>query len=74
MEMYEAGWESSLSCKSVRKWSIDPSAEDGGIMGTESWKRRENLNVQSTANSSTATHRELQQVASPSSHGMDYET
>ena len=40
MEMYEAGWESELSCKARRKWSVDPAAEDGGILGIECWKRR----------------------------------
>ncbi|KAL9006506.1 MAG: hypothetical protein Q9188_000743 [Gyalolechia gomerana] len=39
-EMYEAGYESDLSCKAIRKWSIDPNAEDGGILGADSWKRR----------------------------------
>jgi len=40
IEMYEAGWESQLSCKPLRKWSIDPSAEDGGILSGSSWVRR----------------------------------
>ena len=40
IEMYEAGWESELTCKAVRKWSIDAAAEDGGIMGLDGWKRR----------------------------------
>ena len=40
MEMYEAGWESKLSCKAIRKWSIDPAAEDGGILGVDDWNRR----------------------------------
>ena len=41
MEMYEAGWESDLGIQAVRKWSIDPTAEDGGILGLDGWKRRE---------------------------------
>ncbi|KAL8940406.1 MAG: hypothetical protein Q9211_002295 [Gyalolechia sp. 1 TL-2023] len=40
IEMYEAGYESELSCKAIRKWSIDPNAEDGGILGADGWKRR----------------------------------
>lgn len=40
IEMYEAGWESELSCKAIRKWSIDPAAEDGGILGMDRWTRR----------------------------------
>ena len=40
MEMYEAGWESDLGIQAVRKWSIDPGAEDGGILGLGGWKRR----------------------------------
>ena len=40
MEMYEAGWESDLGIQAVRKWSIDPHAEDGGILGLDGWKRR----------------------------------
>jgi hypothetical protein len=37
IEMYEAGWESQLSCKPLRKWSVDPNAEDGGILGVAGW-------------------------------------
>ncbi|KAL8631681.1 hypothetical protein Q9189_002588 [Teloschistes chrysophthalmus] len=37
-EMYEAGFESNLSCRAMRKWSIDPNAEDGGIIGAGCWK------------------------------------
>ncbi|KAL8923581.1 MAG: hypothetical protein Q9208_004528 [Pyrenodesmia sp. 3 TL-2023] len=39
-EMYEAGYESELSCKAIRKWSVDPDAEDGGILGVDGWKKR----------------------------------
>ncbi|EXF79795.1 glycoprotease [Colletotrichum fioriniae PJ7] len=41
MEMYEAGWESLLSVHPERKWSIDPSSEEGGILGVPGWRRRE---------------------------------
>lgn len=40
IEMYEAGWESQLSCKPMRKWSIDPNGEDGGILGVPGWNYR----------------------------------
>ena len=36
-EMYRAGFESDLSCNALRKWSIDPDAEDGGILGVGGW-------------------------------------
>lgn len=32
-EMYIAGWQSDLTIGPVRKWSLDPRAEDGGILG-----------------------------------------
>ncbi|KAL8781379.1 MAG: hypothetical protein Q9213_006034 [Squamulea squamosa] len=37
-EMYKARYESDLSCRALRKWSIDPDAEDGGILGVDGWK------------------------------------
>ena len=40
MEMYEAGWESELGIQAVRKWSLDPEAEDGGILGLGGWRER----------------------------------
>ncbi len=40
MEMYEAGWQSEPKCRALRKWSIDPNADDGGILGADCWKRR----------------------------------
>ena len=40
VEMWRAGWESEVSVKALRKWSLDPKAEDGGILGVEGWKRR----------------------------------
>ncbi|KAI4233747.1 MAG: hypothetical protein L6R40_006979 [Gallowayella cf. fulva] len=39
-EMYKAGFESDLNCRALRKWSIDPDAEDGGILGAQSWKMK----------------------------------
>jgi len=37
MEMYEAGWRTSFDVSAVRKWSMDTSAEDGGILGLGGW-------------------------------------
>ncbi|PGH18947.1 hypothetical protein AJ80_04274 [Polytolypa hystricis UAMH7299] len=37
IEMFEAGWRSDLGCATVRKWSLDARAEDGGILGSDSW-------------------------------------
>lgn len=51
MEMYEAGWRSTLSCGPVRKWSMDDSERNeegvegegdvsgGGILGVDGWER-----------------------------------
>lgn len=39
MEMYEAGWRTSLDAMAVRDWSIDSRAEDGGILGIDGWKQ-----------------------------------
>lgn len=41
MEMYEAGYESCLSVKAIRKWPLDPTGEDGGILGVDGWNRRD---------------------------------
>ncbi|KAL8654738.1 MAG: hypothetical protein Q9210_001321 [Variospora velana] len=41
IEMYEAGYESNLGCKALRKWSIDPDADDGGILGASCWQKQE---------------------------------
>ncbi|KAH8423616.1 N(6)-L-threonylcarbamoyladenine synthase family protein [Aspergillus melleus] len=37
IEMFEAGWRSDLGCRAWRKWSLDPRAEDGGILGPDDW-------------------------------------
>lgn len=49
IEMYEAGWESCIlgggtgvregRVRALKKWSVDPSASDGGILGVEGWMR-----------------------------------
>ena len=38
LEMHDAGYESSLEIEALRKWSLDPGAEDGGIRGAIGWK------------------------------------
>ncbi len=42
IEMYEAGWRTSLEAMVVKKWAIDPNAEDGGILGIDGWERLAN--------------------------------
>jgi N6-L-threonylcarbamoyladenine synthase len=37
MEMYTAGYQSTLDITPIRKWSMDSRAEDGGILGAEGW-------------------------------------
>jgi N6-L-threonylcarbamoyladenine synthase len=37
MEMWEAGWRSDLDILALKKWALDPHAEDGGILGAEGW-------------------------------------
>ncbi|KAI5258806.1 peptidase M22, glycoprotease [Aureobasidium subglaciale] len=37
IEMWEAGWRSQLSVRPIKTWSMDPSADDGGILGVEGW-------------------------------------
>jgi N6-L-threonylcarbamoyladenine synthase len=42
MEMFEEGWRSELSCRAVRKWSMDSGGgvdgeDKGGILGLEGW-------------------------------------
>ena len=39
MEMYEAGWRTSLEAMAIRKWAIDPKADDGGILGVDGWEQ-----------------------------------
>ncbi|KAJ5183170.1 hypothetical protein N7492_000786 [Penicillium capsulatum] len=37
IEMFEAGWRTDLSCRALRKWTLDPRAEDGGVLGPTGW-------------------------------------
>ena len=46
LEMYDAGYESKLDIKALRKWSLNPTAEDGGILGADGWAKR-NIEVES---------------------------
>lgn len=39
IEMLEANWQSDLSCRALRKWSLDPSADDGGVLGPTGWRQ-----------------------------------
>ncbi|KAK5676639.1 Mitochondrial tRNAs modification protein [Elasticomyces elasticus] len=39
IEMYDAGWTSGLDIGPLRKWSMDPAASDGGILGAPGWIR-----------------------------------
>ncbi len=41
IEMYDAGWRSSLDIGPIRKWSLDPTAPDGGILGAPGWVNEE---------------------------------
>ncbi|KAF9894935.1 hypothetical protein FE257_004557 [Aspergillus nanangensis] len=39
IEMFEAGWRTDLGVRALRKWSLDPQAEDGGILGPGGWHK-----------------------------------
>ncbi|RFU28904.1 hypothetical protein B7463_g7412, partial [Scytalidium lignicola] len=39
IELWEAGWRSKLDMVALKKWSIDPHAEDGGILGVDGWNK-----------------------------------
>lgn len=39
IEMFEAGWHSDLSCRALRKWTLDARANDGGVLGPRGWKK-----------------------------------
>lgn len=38
LEMYDEGYQSELSIEPLKKWSMDPRADDGGILGVGGWK------------------------------------
>jgi N6-L-threonylcarbamoyladenine synthase len=39
VEMWQAGWRSDMHVIPIRKWSVDPASEDGGILGVNGWFR-----------------------------------
>lgn len=41
IEMFEAGWSTDLSARALRKWSLDPQSDDGGVLGPDGWIRSE---------------------------------
>jgi N6-L-threonylcarbamoyladenine synthase len=41
VEMYDAGYESDTGIQALKKWSMDPGAEDGGILGPSGWVKKE---------------------------------
>ncbi|KAL3417390.1 glycoprotease [Phlyctema vagabunda] len=43
IETWEAGWRTDLSALAVNKWSIDPRADDGGILGLDGWLRSKDV-------------------------------
>ena len=40
MEMWDAGYRTSLDVLPLKKWSIDPKSDDGGILLVDGWKDR----------------------------------
>ena len=37
LELFKAGFRSDMGCNALAKWSMDPTAEDGGITGVGGW-------------------------------------
>ncbi|KAF7195559.1 tRNA N6-adenosine threonylcarbamoyltransferase, mitochondrial [Pseudocercospora fuligena] len=37
LEMWNVGYRSTLDIEPIRKWSMDPAASDGGILGVGGW-------------------------------------
>jgi hypothetical protein len=35
LEMYDAGYKNELNVQPIRRWSMDPASEDGGILRPE---------------------------------------
>ncbi|KAF2221293.1 glycoprotease family-domain-containing protein [Elsinoe ampelina] len=38
VEMWNAGYRSGLDIEPIRRWSLDASAEDGGMLGVHGWR------------------------------------
>ena len=45
IEMFDAGWKSTLNIGPIRKWSMDVSAPDGGILGVDGWVKHHRDNI-----------------------------
>ncbi|MCJ1437559.1 hypothetical protein MMC27_006946 [Xylographa pallens] len=43
LEMWAAGWASSLGVRALRKWGLDARGSDGGVLGVGGWMRREGV-------------------------------
>jgi N6-L-threonylcarbamoyladenine synthase len=65
MEMYEAGWRTSLDAMVANKWAIDPKAEDGGILGLDGWTKKPMVDERSTDLQEAKTVPEVSIVISP---------
>ncbi|RAK98968.1 N(6)-L-threonylcarbamoyladenine synthase family protein [Aspergillus ibericus CBS 121593] len=39
IEMFEAGWHTNLTSRALKKWTLDPREEDGGVLGPFGWER-----------------------------------
>ena len=40
IEMFEQGWQSDLCIKPIRRWNLDVTSDDGGVLGQEGWVRK----------------------------------
>lgn len=49
IEMWDAGWRTDLDAMAIRKWTIDPKADDGGILGLDGWSKSTEQNVSATS-------------------------
>ncbi|KXL50270.1 hypothetical protein M433DRAFT_61465 [Acidomyces richmondensis BFW] len=49
IEMYQAGYTSSLDIEPIRKWHMDAKSEGGGILGVEGWIKDDNERKDVTA-------------------------
>jgi N6-L-threonylcarbamoyladenine synthase len=58
LEMFQAGWSSDLGIRALRRWALDPAAEDGGILGANGW-------VNKTGKPTTPSDEQANSVVSP---------
>lgn len=40
IQMYEAGYVTDMAVEPIRRWPLDPTGEDGGILGVDGWVKR----------------------------------